>query len=71
MPRVSEQELFCSTCGKTKRLPFCCGKTMQIDKHLFFCETCGKETQFPVCCNESMVIRKKVLDLKKQIFGQY
>lgn len=69
MPRLSEQKMVCQVCGKTKNLPVCCGKTMEMDKALFFCPTCGNEKKIPACCHKEMRVQTRVLDIKKEIFG--
>jgi hypothetical protein len=71
MPRLSEQELFCSLCKTHKLLPACCGKNMEKDNRLFFCPTCGREVPIPQCCGKEMDIRKKVLDIKKELFKEF
>jgi hypothetical protein len=69
MPRLNEQELSCTICRKTKRIPVCCGNKMEKDTSLFFCPTCGREVGIPVCCEKKMVVQVKVLDIKKELFG--
>ncbi|MBN2532595.1 MAG: hypothetical protein JXB88_06865 [Spirochaetales bacterium] len=68
MPRVSEKELVCVLCRKSKKFPVCCGKKMEKDDFVFFCPTCGREIQTPVCCGKEMEVKNKVLDIKKEIF---
>ena len=68
MPRLSEQELNCPICGKTKQIPFCCGRNMEKDEVLFFCPICDREISTPRCCDKDMEVRTKVLDIKKEIF---
>lgn len=70
MARVHEEELVCPVCSKIKRMPFCCGTVMERDKGEFFCHTCGKVTSMPQCCGQAMNVRKKVLDIKKELFGR-
>lgn len=70
MPLVNETELVCPVCQGTDKLPVCCGRTMENDGNEFFCQTCGKEIAYPQCCNTRMLIKKRVRDIKKQIFGQ-
>jgi hypothetical protein len=69
MSRLSEQKLVCQVCEKTRSLPVCCGRTMEIDKSLFFCPTCGNEKKLPVCCKKEMRVQTTVVDIKKEIFG--
>ena len=69
MPRVLEQELVCPSCGRTKKLPECHGKTMEFDGAVFFCSTCHKEIRNPVCCDAPMKLRRKVRDIRKELFG--
>jgi hypothetical protein len=69
MPRLLEQELVCSNCGRTEKAPECHGNTMEFDGSVFFCSTCHKEVQSPVCCDEAMTLRKKVRDIRKELFG--
>jgi hypothetical protein len=71
MARLKEEEFYCSKCKTSLKLPYCCGKTMERDDFVFFCTICGKESTFPMCCDEQMTIRKKVLDIRKEIFGKY
>jgi hypothetical protein len=71
MPRLSEQELFCPLCRKSKKFPVCCGRIMEKDKFIFFCPTCGRERSTPVCCGKEMEVRTKVLDIKKEIFKNF
>ena len=69
MPRVLEQELVCPTCGRTEKPPECHGKTMEFDGSVFFCSTCQKELALPNCCGAAMQLRRKVRDLRKELFG--
>ena len=69
MPRVLEQELVCSTCGRTEKLPECHGNTMEFDGSVFFCSACHKEIRIPECCGAPMKMRKKVRDIRKELFG--
>ena len=69
MSCLSEQELFCPTCQKIKKIPVCCGKTMERDNMIFFCTTCDREVTVSLCCSNEMHLRTKVLDIKKEIFG--
>ncbi len=70
MEKVIEQELYCSVCGNTKPIPYCCGKEMDFVDGVFFCSSCGRETKVPKCCGKEMIIRNKVINLKKEIFGR-
>ena len=69
MPRVLEQELVCSICGRTGKLPECHGHTMEFDGSVFFCSTCHKEIHNPECCGAPMKLRRKVRDIRKELFG--
>jgi hypothetical protein len=69
MPRVLEQELVCPTCGRTKKPPECHGKPMEFDGSVFFCATCHKELQNPDCCGSPMKLRRKLRDIRKELFG--
>jgi hypothetical protein len=69
LPRLFEQELFCEKCGKSRGFPRCCSQDAEYDGEAFFCPVCHKVLKYPSCCGEAMVIRKKVLDVKKQIFS--
>ena len=69
MPRVLEQELVCSTCGRTENLPECHGKTMEFDGSVFFCTRCHKEISTPECCGSPMKLRRKIRDIRKELFG--
>jgi hypothetical protein len=68
MPRVLEEELVCLTCGRQEALPECHGKTMEFDGSVFFCPTCEKEIKVPKCCDRPMKVRKKVRDIRKELF---
>jgi len=68
MPRVLEQELYCSDCGRTVAIPVCHGKVMEYDGSVFFCPTCAKEWKPPACCRSVMAIRRKLRDIRKEIF---
>ncbi len=70
MPCVREQELYCGTCGKTAEFPICCGQKMENDKNSFFCPICFKEIENTVkCCGQTMTVRKKVRNIRKEIFN--
>jgi hypothetical protein len=69
MPRLLEQELVCTVCGRTKKPPECHGKAMEFDGSVFFCATCHKELENPVCCESPMKLRRKVRDIRKELFG--
>jgi hypothetical protein len=73
MVRLREQELFCSECGKVKRLPQCCGKPMEADTNgTFFCASCSREIPHaPLCCNQVMKLRFRVRNIKKEIFENH
>ncbi len=68
MPRVLEEELVCITCGRITELPECHGKTMEFDGSVFFCPTCQREIKTPVCCDQPMQVRRKVRNLRKDLF---
>jgi hypothetical protein len=68
MPRVHEDDLVCPTCGDTRAVPACCGKTMEFDGSAFYCSTCEKEVKLPACCGAGMRLRRKVRDIRKEIF---
>ncbi|UCF96098.1 MAG: hypothetical protein JSV89_13035 [Spirochaetaceae bacterium] len=69
MPRVLEQELVCPTCGRTEKPPECHGKSMEFDGSVFFCSSCHKEIRIPTCCSAPMKLRRKVRDIRKELFG--
>jgi hypothetical protein len=69
MPRVLEQELFCPTCGRSEKPPECHGNAMEFDGSVFFCSACQKEIGNPECCGTPMKLRKKVRDIRKELFG--
>jgi transcription initiation factor IIE alpha subunit len=69
MARLSEMGLICDKCGNEQEVPYCCGRQMERDNHVFFCPICHKELEYPVCCGTEMTMQKKVLDIKKEIFG--
>jgi hypothetical protein len=69
MPRVLEEELVCPTCRRTVKTPECHGKSMEFDGSVFFCSACHKEIHNPTCCGAPMKIRKKVRDIRKELFG--
>jgi len=68
MAFLSEQELVCTICNKKREMPVCCCKEMEYDQVVLFCEVCNKEIKPYKCCNQEMVIRKKVRDIKKELF---
>jgi len=68
MPRVHEEELVCPTCGGARNVPACHGKAMEFDGSVFYCPTCEKEVKLPVCCGAGMRLRRKVRDIRKEIF---
>lgn len=70
MACVREQELYCNKCGNIKEFPFCCGKTMEYDNLIFFCNICDREKQNDYkCCKQQMIVRNKIINIKKEIFG--
>jgi hypothetical protein len=68
MPRVREQHLVCSACGRSQDPPECHGKGMEFDGNVFFCPTCARETAIPECCHRPMRLRAKVRDIRKELF---
>jgi uncharacterized Zn ribbon protein len=68
MPRVLEQEVYCPECGRTVEIPECHGKPMEYDGSVFFCPACAREWSPPSCCGGDMRIRRKVRDIRKEIF---
>ncbi len=70
MDKVIEQELYCSLCGNTKPVPYCCGKAMEYVDGVLFCSSCGRETKIPKCCGKEMRMRNKVINFKEEIFGK-
>ena len=68
MPRVREQELFCPTCGRTRDLPECHGKSMEQDGEVFFCPACAKEQAVPLCCGGPMRLKANVRDIRRELF---
>lgn len=68
MPRVHEDELVCPICGRTRSVPACCGRAMEFDGSVFYCPTCEKEIARPACCGAGMHLRRKVRDIRKEIF---
>jgi hypothetical protein len=68
MPRVREQELICPTCGRTRELPECHGKSMEHDGSVFFCPTCAREQAMPRCCGGPMRLKAKVRDIRRELF---
>jgi hypothetical protein len=69
MAHVLEDQLVCPRCGRIEELPTCHGKPMELDGRVFFCPTCAKEVEVPVCCHAPMKLRRKVRDIRKEIFG--
>jgi hypothetical protein len=69
MPRFFEQKFVCPTCGREENLPECHGKVMEFDGSVFFCQSCHKELQSPTCCDAPMKVRRKLRDIRKELFG--
>jgi len=42
---------------------------MEFDGFVFFCSTCHKEIRTPECCGAPMKLRRKVRDIRKELFG--
>jgi hypothetical protein len=42
---------------------------MEFDGSVFFCPNCHKEIRNPECCGAPMKMRKKVRDIRKELFG--
>jgi uncharacterized protein YbaR (Trm112 family) len=68
MPHVREQVLVCPTCGRTRELPECHGKSMEHDSGVFFCPSCAKELAVPQCCSVPMRLRAKLRDIRRELF---
>ena len=68
MPRVLEQELYCPDCGRTVDIPECHGRVMEYDGSVFFCPTCSREWMPAGCCQTGLKLRRKVRDIRKEIF---
>jgi hypothetical protein len=69
MAHVLEQELVCTICGKIEPISECCGTDMEFDGFDLFCAKCGRENRLPFCCSKHMIIKKKIRNIKKELFS--